>query len=164
ISVREEYDLYLCSEIRLFWWFLSLVCEGYLVVTPVHQQINILYRQAHGCIYPLINARGEAEREVSYLACRRCIKQLLYLAKKSRVRLSPVMRRSICRGCHLILDSRTTCRLRLHKMGLVLICEGCGTRNKLPFQRNSSYQPAFFERMLPDSVLPTVDTSENQSS
>lgn len=89
---------------------------------------------------------------------------MLHLAKKSRVRLSPVMRRSICRGCHLILDSRTTGRLRFHKTGIVIICDACGTQNRTPLQPNAPYRPAYFERMLPDSKLPTVEINDNKSS
>ncbi|KAM3184008.1 hypothetical protein ACTXT7_009216 [Hymenolepis weldensis] len=133
-------------------------------ITPVHRQIDILYRQAYSCIHPLLKCKNEVERQVINATCRRCVSQLLLLAKKSRVRLSPVMRRSICRGCHLILDSRVTSRLKMHNTGFIVTCEACGTRNVISLQPNKPYRPSYFERMLPDSDLPVIDTDENKQS
>nr|CDS27144.1 ribonuclease P protein subunit RPR2 [Hymenolepis microstoma] len=126
-------------------------------ITPIHLQIDILYRQAYSCVHPLLNCKNEVERQVIYSTCRRCVRQLLLLAKKSRVRLSPVMRRSICRGCHLILDSRVTSRLKMHSSGIIVTCETCGTRNITSLQPNKPYRPSYFERTLPDSKIPVAE-------
>ncbi|VDK35033.1 unnamed protein product [Taenia asiatica] len=134
------------------------------LASPVHRQIDILYRQAYSCVYPLLDASSDFERQMSHFICRRCVNQMLHLAKKSRVRLSPVMRRSICRGCHLILDPRTTGRLRFHKTGIVVTCDACGTQNRTPLQPNAPYRPAYFERMLPDSKLLAIEINDNKPS
>lgn len=132
-------------------------------MTPVHRQIDVLYRQAYACVYPPTTLpQNKTDRELSYSVCRTCVRQLLQLAKKSRTRLSPVMRRSICRGCLLILDARCTGHLRLHKYGIILKCDSCGTRNRTPIQPKAPYRYSYFERMLPDTKIPNIGSPSTQ--
>lgn len=118
--------------------------------------MNLLYQQAYACIYP---PGDQASMGVRMTLCRSYVSQLQSLASKSRARLSPVMRRSICRGCRIILDARITCRMRLHKKGIVSLCAGCGTRTLLPLS-GKTYAPCYFEKVLPDSKLPQTHVEE----
>ncbi|BHF77334.1 hypothetical protein SprV_0602043800 [Sparganum proliferum] len=84
------------------------------------------------------------------LICRSFVRQLLCLAKKLRVRLSPVMRRSICPSCFVILEPSVTCRLRFRKRRLITRCEACGAVSHLPVP-SGVWQPCYFEEVLVDS-------------
>ncbi|KAL7056047.1 hypothetical protein AAHC03_021162 [Spirometra sp. Aus1] len=118
-------------------------------VSPAHKHINVLYQQARSCLVPPVDSE-DAGLQGRILICRSFVRQLLCLAKKSRVRLSPVMRRSICRSCFVILEPSVTCRLRFRKRRLITRCEACGAVSHLPVP-SGVWQPCYFEEVLVDS-------------
>ncbi|VDL94128.1 unnamed protein product [Schistocephalus solidus] len=126
-------------------------------VTPAHKHVNVLYQQARSCLASL-TVNEDADLQGRIFICRSLVRQLLCLAKKSRVRLSPVMRRSICQNCFVILEPSVTCRLRFRKRRLITRCEACDAVSRLPVP-SGIWQPSYFEEVLVDSRFPPEETS-----
>ncbi|VEL43212.1 unnamed protein product [Protopolystoma xenopodis] len=92
---------------------------------PVHQHISLLYSQAYDVLAAVFSESDEFVKRMAIRLSRNYVTSLLKLAKKSRLRISPTIKKSICPRCNLVLIGGNTCSMVIRKRLIIKSCHHC---------------------------------------
>lgn len=96
--------------------------------SDVFEHINYLYQLSH------FHVKQNPRLSAYYL------KEMIAITKKAVLRLDPRIKRTICKGCYMLLIPGLTVKVRHRKKSKIIwTCMYCGTLKRFP-ANNSNYK------------------------